>query len=60
MIRNGQTVTVTRKDTVFHGRTGTVKRISFLSGEPRYLVSFGNGCLLPYDSYINDSISIFR
>lgn len=40
MIRNGQTVMVTRKDTVFHGRTGTVKRISFLSGEPRYLVSF--------------------
>ena len=40
MIRNGQTVTITRKDTVFHGRTGTVKRISFLSGEPRYLVSF--------------------
>ena len=40
MIRNGQTVRVTRKDTVFCGRTGTVKRISFLSGEPRYLVSF--------------------
>lgn len=40
MIRNGQNVTVTRKDSVFNGRTGTVKRISFLSGEPRYLVSF--------------------
>lgn len=40
MIRDGQIVTITRKDTVFHGRTGTVKRISFLSGEPRYLVSF--------------------
>ena len=40
MIRDGQTVMVTRKDSVFCGRTGTVKRISFLSGEPRYLVSF--------------------
>ena len=40
MIRDGQTVRVTRKDSVFHGRTGTVKRISFLSGEPRYLISF--------------------
>lgn len=40
MIRDGQTVTITRKDTVFCGRTGTVKRISFLSGEPRYLISF--------------------
>ena len=33
--------------------------ISFY-GYTRYLVSFDNGCLLPYDSYINDSISIFR
>ena len=40
MIRDGQIVTITRKDTVFCGRTGTVKRISFLSGEPRYLISF--------------------
>lgn len=40
MIRDGQTVMVARKDSVFHGRTGTVKRISFLSGEPRYLISF--------------------
>ena len=40
MIRDGQTVMVTRKDSVFHERTGTVKRISFLSGEPRYLISF--------------------
>lgn len=40
MIKDGQTVTITRKDTVFCDRTGTVKRISFLSGEPRYLVSF--------------------
>ena len=39
MIRNGQTVTVTRKDTVFYGRTGTVKRISFLAGQPRCLIS---------------------
>lgn len=40
MIRDGQTVMVTRKDSVFHERKGTVKRISFLSGEPRYLISF--------------------
>lgn len=40
MIRQGQTVMVTCKNSVFNNRVGTVKRISFLSGEPRYLISF--------------------
>lgn len=40
MIRQGQTVMVTRENSVFNHRIGTVKRISFLSGEPRYLISF--------------------
>lgn len=40
MIKQGQTVMVTRENSVFYQKIGTVEQISFLSGEPRYLVSF--------------------
>lgn len=40
MIKQGQTVMVTRENSAFYQKIGTVEQISFLSGEPRYLISF--------------------